>query len=69
MESGQLQDIISFISSVGFPIACCVWFMYKGHDQSKDNTKAINNLANAVDNNTRVVERLIQWDGIDRRSS
>lgn len=56
----ELQDILTAISTVGFPIVCCgalFWFMNK---QQKENTEAINN-------NTLVMQRLcdkLEVDGV-----
>lgn len=69
METLTLTEILQAVSTVGFPIVCCAWFMWKGHASTLANTDAINNLANVVDNNTKMVERVHQWDGTDRRQS
>lgn len=53
-----LADILQAISTVGFPIAVAVWFMVVDHKDSKANTEAIQKMASAVDNNTRLVEKL-----------
>lgn len=43
-----MDEIISFVSNVGFPIACCA-FMYRMiNTQLKENTTAINNNTNLM---------------------
>lgn len=51
-------DILSAISSVGFPIAVALWFMIVGHKDSQNNTAALNKMAQSVDNNTEAIDRL-----------
>lgn len=53
-----LQEILTAISTVGFPIAVALWFMIVDHKDSKANTEAINKMANVVENNTKLVEKL-----------
>lgn len=37
-------DLFSIISSLGFPIAMCLWFMLRTEKLVEANTSAINNL-------------------------
>lgn len=67
METTTLSELSAFITSVGFPIAVAIWLLVRGDKTTRSNTNAINNLANVVDNNTKVVEKLSRWDGQDRR--
>lgn len=53
-----LQEILTAISTVGFPIAVALWFMIVDHKDSKNTTEAINNMAKAVENNTKITEKL-----------
>ena len=53
-----MDTIIQLISTVGFPIAVAEWFMVVDHKDSQNNTEAINKMANALDNNTRIIEKL-----------
>ena len=57
--------IINFISQVGFPIAMCVMFFMNTREleknrkeETKSNTQALTNMANAIENNTAVVTQL-----------
>lgn len=61
-----MELIIEFIGSVGFPIAMCVMcFLYMRElektrsTESKANTEALSNMANAIENNTTVVTQLV----------
>lgn len=50
--------VTSFISSVGFPIACCIamfWNMVKSEERHK---AEIDKLSEAVNNNTIIMEKL-----------
>lgn len=54
----ELADILTAISTVGFPIVCCgalFWFMNK---TQKENTEALNN-------NTLVMQRLCDKLDVD----
>lgn len=46
-----MGEFITFISNVGFPIACCCYMMY-------NNNKAIKELSDVVSANTATVESL-----------
>lgn len=54
----DINIVLQAISTIGFPMAVAVWFMAVGHKDSKNNTDALNHMANAVDNNTKTIERL-----------
>lgn len=54
----QLQDYISIISNVGFPIAMCVLFWRYITQQSKSHEKAIQGLKDTLQNNTTVLAEL-----------
>lgn len=57
-----MDTILQLISTVGFPIAVAIWFMLIGHKDSEKNTEAISQMANAVENNTKAIERLHNGD-------
>lgn len=45
-------DIVNLIGSVGFPIAACIYM-------AVTQTKTVDKLRESVDNNTRIMERLL----------
>ena len=40
-----MEQIISLISTFGFPIVMCLWFMFRSEKIISKNTNAIDNLA------------------------
>ena len=44
-----MQEVISLIQAVGFPIVMCGWFMTKGAKVIKSNTEAVCKLSNSID--------------------
>ena len=36
-------DFVQLVSTVGFPIAMCAWFMFRTEKVIKNNTDALNN--------------------------
>ena len=55
----DVQDITSIITNVGFPIAVCLicfWYINKMQEQHKAET---DKLAEALNNNTLVMQKLI----------
>lgn len=54
-----VQEITTIISTVGFPIACCMacfWYINKSGEQHK---QEIDNMSKAINNNTVVMQKLI----------
>lgn len=59
----DFKEIITAVSSVGFPIvACfsCFWYIYKTGKDHKDEVKE---LATAINNNTIVMQKLVDHFG------
>lgn len=53
------QDIITMISTLGFPIVCCVacfWYINKNGEQHK---QEMDKMSEAINNNTLVMQKLI----------
>ena len=60
-----MNDIVSVITTVGFPIACCLilfWFVYH---QNKDHKEEVNSLRDALENNTVVMQKLLDKLGVE----
>ena len=53
-----MQDIITIISNVGFPIACCIFLYMHMNKQTELHHQEINILAEAINNNTSAVNEL-----------
>lgn len=56
-----MDSITTFITSVGFPIACCValaWYVKYVTDKHE---KEISKLKESIDNNTKVIAELITY--------
>lgn len=60
-----VNDIITLISSVGFPIVCCgvlFWFMYKVNNQHYEDMQRI---TETINENTQVLIKLAERLGED----
>lgn len=53
-----VSEIAALISSVGFPIACCIYLIHT-------NDKTVENLRKTVENNTKVMIKLCERMGVD----
>lgn len=53
-----MQDIITIISNVGFPIACCIFLYMHMNKQTELHHQEINILSEAINNNTAAVNQL-----------
>lgn len=53
-----MQDIITIISNVGFPIACCIFLYMHMNKQTELHHEEINILSEAINNNTAAVNQL-----------
>lgn len=57
-------DIVNIVTSVGFPILCCVacfWYINKTDSM---HTEEMNKMSEAIQNNTLVMQKLV--DKLDR---
>lgn len=61
-----LQEIVNAISTVGFPIAACIYLVYNQREMNKATNETIDKLRDTIENNTKVVTRLeAKLDGSD----
>ena len=51
----DVSAVINIISTVGFPIACCVYLFYSNTRQQEKSQEEIDKLRETVDNNTKVM--------------
>lgn len=72
-----MENIISIVSSVGFPIAMCFvmgYYLKYTHDDHREDikrlqeqhTEEMNAITEAVNNNTLVIQRLLDNIGDDK---
>lgn len=72
-----MENIISMVSSVGFPIAMCFimgYYLKYTHDDHREDikrlqeqhTEEMNAITEAVNNNTLVIQRLLDNIGDDK---
>lgn len=61
----DMSAITSLISSVGFPIACCIYLIYSNNKAAEKHAEEVEKLRVAVDNNTKVMLKLCSKIGVD----
>lgn len=61
----DMSSITTLISSVGFPIAACMYLIWThGKERDKDN-ETIEKMRQTVENNTKAMIRLCERLGVD----
>lgn len=60
-----MQEIVSIISNIGFPIACCVMLWLRMVKQDENHKAEMQEFSTAIDNNTKAIELLIKTIGDD----
>ena len=58
-----MQEIVSIISNIGFPIACCVMLWLRMVKQDENHKAEMQEFSTAIDNNTKAIELLIKTIG------
>ena len=61
----DFSGIATLISTVGFPIACCVYLIYSHKQENDKNSDTIEKLRETVDNNTKAMIKLCAKLGVD----
>lgn len=54
-----VNDIVSIISTVGFPIAACVALFWQSNQMQKQHKEEMDGVKEALNNNTLVVQKLV----------
>lgn len=54
----MINDMVSIISSVGFPIACCIYLIYVNNKNEEKHAEEVEKLRVTVENNTKVMNKL-----------
>lgn len=61
----DFSGITNLISSVGFPIACCIYLIYSNNKTAEKHAEEVEKLRQTVENNTKVMLRLCSKLGVD----
>ena len=61
----DFNSITTLISSVGFPIACCIYLIYMSNKSSEKHAEEVEKLRQTVENNTKVMLKLCNKLGVD----
>lgn len=61
----DFSAIASIISSVGFPIACCIYLIWSNTKQTETHATEIEKLRETVDNNTKAMLKLCNKLGVN----
>jgi len=56
--SDIIQAIVTAISTVGFPIACCCFLLYRGSKQDEYHREEMEKLRTTIEENTKTLDRL-----------
>jgi hypothetical protein len=56
----DLNTITQIISSVGFPIAMCIYVMYAMQKQTESHKTEIDELRKTIENNTVAIVKLVE---------
>lgn len=54
-----VNDVVSIISTVGFPIAACVALFCQSNQMQKQHKEEMDGVKEALNNNTLVVQKLV----------
>lgn len=54
-----VNDVVSIISTVGFPIAACVALFWQSNQMQKQHKEEMDGMKEALNNNTFVVQKLV----------
>ena len=61
----DLSQIATIISSVGFPIFCCVYLINNISKMVENHKQELDKMASAIDNNTKAMMKLCNKIGVD----
>lgn len=61
----DVSTIASLISTVGFPIACCVYLIYSNSKTEEKHAEELEKIRQTVENNTHAMIKLCERIGID----
>lgn len=55
-----METIIQAVSTVGFPIACAAFFLYRLAKQDDRHAQQFDEMRKSIDNNTEVIKELLR---------
>lgn len=55
-----IQDLVNAISTVGFPIACCIVLFYETHQNAKRREEELTQMRDILSENTNVLKELVE---------
>ena len=61
----DINTVTTLISSVGFPIACCIYLIYSNNKTAEKHAEEVEKLRVTVENNTKVMLKLCSKMGVD----
>lgn len=61
----DMSAVTSLISSVGFPIACCIYLIYSNNKTAEKHAEEVEKLRVTVENNTKVMLKLCSKMGVE----
>lgn len=54
----DLESVTSLITTVGFPIVCCIYMAYMVKDMNEKHQSEMNSMRDALNANTTAIEKL-----------
>lgn len=54
----DVNTLVQVISTVGFPIACCIYLVYNQNKAEERHRDEVDKLRSSLDNNTKVMNRI-----------
>lgn len=61
----DFNGILQAISTVGFPIACCIYLIYVSKQNEEKHADEVEKLRQTVENNTKAMIKLCSKLGVD----
>jgi len=61
----DFSSITNIVSTVGFPIACCIYLIYTNNKTAEKHADEVEKLRQTVENNTKVMVKLCTVLGVD----
>lgn len=61
----DISAITNLISSVGFPIACCIYLIYSNNKIAEKHADEMEKMRQTVENNTKAMIKLCAKIGVD----
>lgn len=61
-----MQELITMISTVGFPIVMCLVLLYEINEMTESHKQETNALKDALNNNTIVLEKILTKVNIEK---